>query len=190
MLGACRDYGWPFEVAHHLGAVPWLWLVVLHLCRQGRGWEWWWLAAAFGVSWIADTVAHCYGQFPISPLYLVTQTGLIAAVLLPRRDTLWFLGLLVPVAGIAFLTYPLGKPDWLVHTVAWLGLTGSVYPLKALGRLRWALLVSFGLGWVAWMGYVLSPGWISWIGYQSVRAVGIGLFCWAAWHPEPQLRLA
>lgn len=179
-----------FEAAHYLALVPWLWLVGLHFTGRGRGVEWWWLATAFAVSWVADWVAHRYGAGPISPLYLVTQAGIFAAVLLPRKATLWFLGLLVVIGGIAFLTHPLTRPDWLVHTVAWLGLVGSVYPLKALGRLRLALLVSFGLGWVAWMSYVLAPGWASWIAYQSVRAAGIGLFCWAALYPEPKLRLA
>lgn len=173
-----------------MALVPLLWLVGLHHAGRGRGVEWWWLAAAYGISWVADWVAHRYGGFPISPLYLVTQTGIFALVLLPRRQALWFLGLLVTIGGIAFLTHPLGTPDWLVHTVAWLGLVGCVYPLKALGKLRLAVLVSFGLGWFAWMSYVLAPGWSSWLAYQGVRAVGIGLFCWAAWNPEPKLRLA
>lgn len=135
-------------------------------------------------------MAHRYGPGPISPLYLVTQSGIIAAVLSPRLEAAWYVGLLVVVGMIAFLFQPLTQPDWIVHTIAWLGLVGIVYPRKALGTLRWALLVGFGLGWLAWMGYVLAPGWASWITYQSVRAVGIGLFCWAALTPQPKLRLA
>lgn len=172
-----------------MGLIPLAWLVGLHHVRQGRGIEWWWLAAAYSLSWVADWIAHRYGGFPISPLYLVSQTGLIAAVLLPRRDALWFLGLLVTIGGIAMLTQSLRRPDWVVHTVAWLGLTGIVWPLP-LGKLRLCLLVSFGLGWLAWMSYILYPGWESWIAYQGVRATGVGLFCWAALHPEPRLRLA
>ena len=78
-------------------------------------------------------------------------------------------------------------PDLLLRTVAWLGIVAIVWRLPV-PRLWLALGTTFGLGWVAWLGYVLSPGWPSWGVYQGVRAVGIGLFCWAA-VGQPTLRV-
>lgn len=173
-----------------MGLVPLVWLVFLHSIRITRGAAWWFLAAAFGISWVADWVAHVAGPWPISPLYLVSQAALIGAVLLPRRDARWFLGLLLFSALAASLVLPLYQPDLFVHTVAWWGITLMVLERPALGRLRTALLVAFGGGWLCWLGYFLAPSGGSWALYQVCRAVGIGLFCWAAWKPAPTLRIA
>jgi hypothetical protein len=45
--------------------------------------------------------------------------------------------------------------------------------------IRLPVLITFGLGWLAWLGYNMLPAWSTWGVYQSVRACGLGVFCWA-----------
>lgn len=190
------------EAAHQMGLVPVLWLAALALIGHRRGAAWWWLASALSLSWVVEWLVHRYGPSPLSPLYLVTQGALIGSVLLPRDDALWFLGLLAVAMGLRLLGGVPTQPDLLVHTVAWWGIVLMVWHRPTLGRLRLSLLVSFGLGWLAWFIYVLwpdSPGVLTanlprpsgtWEAFQLCRAVGIGLWCWAAWKPAPTLRIA
>lgn len=168
------------EVTHHMALIPLVWC----LARKERRAEWWWIAAAFGISWVADTLAHFLDPWLVSAVYPVSQAAIIGAVLLSRDDAKVFLVALVAVALFS-LRFP--RPDLILHTVAWLSIVGVVWSLP-IGRLRIALLVAFGLGWVAWLSFVLSPTWATWGAYQSVRALGLGMFCWASVKPHPMLR--
>lgn len=81
-------------------------------------------------------------------------------------------------------------PDLFLHSVAWLGVLGIAADRWALGSLRVALMVYFGAGWVAWIGYNLVPGWTTWGLYQCTRLAGLVWFCRAVAKPEPTLRVA
>jgi len=150
---------------------------------------WWWLTAAFGVSAVADLGARLWNApFFVSPLYTVSQSALIGAVFLVRGEALRFV-LAMTVAGIVS-AWLHRQPDVLLHTVAWGGVVGIVYDRWQLGHLRTALLVAFGLGLLAWWGYVMVPGWPTWLLYQSTRLWAAVLFCYAVTHDTPRLRLA
>lgn len=168
------------EAAHWVGLVPLVWLGLLTAAGQSRGAAWWWLAGAFAVSWIADTAAHWVDPARVSLVYPVTQTALVGAVLLERRAAGLLTALLVTVGLVAAW---MGGLDVLLRTVAWGAIVGIVWDRPALGRLRTALLTSFGLGLACWWAYALSPGWMTWGALQGVRALGLLLFCWAAYQP-------
>jgi hypothetical protein len=174
------------ELAHHMGLVPLFWLALL---GQRRGVEWWWLALAFAVSWVADTVVHYYGHpWAVSAVYPVTQAAIVGAVFLTPWHTRLFVGALMLCGVLAVTLEGTTKPSLILHTVAWLSIVAIVSPLP-IGRLRLALLTSFGIALVAWVLFTLWTTWLSWSLYQGVRAVGIGLFCWASLRPQPMLRV-
>lgn len=174
------------QVASNMALLPLGWLVL-----KGRKLDiaWWLLAGAFAVSWLADTAANWFDPWIIGAVYPVSQAAIVAAVFLDRRNTLKLILILLLVGVVDVFWKGVDSPDILLRTVAWLSIVGIAYPLKQLGTLRVSLLVSFGVGWLAWMWYAMNPGWPSWIGYQSVRLVGILLFCWAATSPLPRLRI-
>lgn len=174
-----------FELAHEIGLIPLLWLTWLHFRGKDLDVAWWWIAGAFFVSWLADTAAHFVNPWLASPVYLVSQSALVGAVFLNRYDAIKLVIVLAVVGTAAVLWQGVHGPDVLLHTVAWLSVVGIIYPLRQLTRLRTALLVAFGFGWLTWMGYAIWPGWTSWSVYQLTRLAGILLFCWAATSPHP-----
>jgi len=177
------------EVAAEMGLVPLAWLAWLHVTARRRDPAWWWLAGAFGVSWLADLFALWVDPWFIGTIYPVSQAGIIGAVFLSRQDAIRFALVLVGIAGASIVLRGGEGPDVLLRTVAMLGVAGIVWDRWSLGRLRTALLVYFGLGLVAWWWYVGWPGWPSWLVYQGTRAVGIAFFCAASLRPAPDLRL-
>lgn len=162
-----------FEAAHLLGLVPLGWLAL----RRERRPLWWWLAGAFAISWVADTVAHVADPWLINALYPVSQAGIIAVRLLPRREANFAVGLLIVAALCVLWLEGVAGPDVLLETVAAGVVVISVWRYPAF---RWSLVTAFGGGWLAWMGYLLAPGWAGWGVYQGCRALGIGMFCWAS----------
>lgn len=166
-----------FEVAHHMALLPLLWLSILWMVEQRRDSALWWLAGVFAVSWLADTAAHWTDPQLISAVYPVSQAALVALVLLKRDDALTFLFAITAIGVVSILFQELQQPN-VLRLAAWAAIVGIVYPLP-LGRVRTALLVTFGVGLAAWIVYVAVPGWTAWLIYQGVRAVGIALFCWA-----------
>lgn len=125
----------------------------------------------------------------VSVTYPLAQAGIIGAVFLFRGEAI-VLVIALMLAGIADILWQgVQGPDILLRTVAWLSVVGIIYPLKQLDRLRTSLLVYFGLGWACWMFYAFDPGWTSWSLYQITRAVGIGLFCYAASNPLPHFKI-
>lgn len=172
-----------------MALVPLVWMGGLTVRGYIRGWEWWWLAIAFGVSWLADTAALVADPWIISAVYPLGQSALVGLVFLTRRDGLRFLMALLAVGVAAMLWRGAAGPEVLLRTVAWGAVVGIVLDRWALGRLRTTLLVYFGLGLFAWWLYALSPGWWTWGAYQFLRLAGILLFCAAALKPGPALRV-
>lgn len=179
-----------FYAAWTIGLIPFAWLAWLAARGERRAREWWWLAGAFFVSWVADAFALS-GVEPwlVSLVYPVTQAAIIGAVLLDREEAALFVGALVLAGLVAVLWRGVGAPDVLLRTVAWLGIALVAYDRIALGKLRIALLIAFGFAWLAWVGYTLDPSYRTWLAYQSVRALGAVAFCWAATKPGPALRV-
>lgn len=180
-----------FYLAYAMGLLPLVWLI-------GRLWlkgheaadHFWWLALAYAVSFVADSATLAGVKWVPSIVYPISQAGIIGAVLLDRDKALLFVTVLIGAGVLAVATNGVQGPDVLLRTVAWLGVAGIAYQYRAVGRLRSALLVSFGLGWVMWMGYVVAPGWTTWLAYQGVRALGLALFCYAAYSPKAAFKLA
>lgn len=164
-----------FEVTHHMALIPPLWLGVLHYYGQRRSVLWWTVALVLSVSWLADTAAHWVDPWLVSACYPAVQALVLAGVVLPR-SALWRFAVLVLSTTVATLVWRGGPhPEVLAHTVAWMGLMVLAWPHP----IRVPVLVTFGLGWLAWLGYNMLPAWGTWGVYQSVRATGLGVFCWA-----------
>lgn len=176
-------------VATLMGLVPLLFLVYLHYQGTKRDAAYWWLAAALGVSFVADALTLATHNAS-RDAYPLLQSGLIGLILLDRPTAvLYCVGLVV--ASLLVPLFGLQHPDYAFCAVAWLSIAWIAYRYKALPELlRLSLLVIFGLGWLVWVGYVLWPGWVTWLGYQWIRAAGTALFCWAALKPGPRLTLA
>ena len=172
----------PQVAAHFLGLLP---LVLVAAFRAPRAY--WWLALAFAVSFLADSVARFTDPFWVSRVYVVSQSALVCAVFLHRTDALWTLACLVALGLLGVFLQPAG-PELFTHVCAW-GLAALLACEIAPQPLRRSLLVYFGWGLLAWFGYVLFPGWTSWLCYQATRLVGILLFGYACWKPTPELRL-
>lgn len=175
-----------FELAHALGLVPLLWLVGLRARGKQRDAAFWWVAIAFGVSFLADTVAHWITPSVVGNVYTLLQASLIGLVLLDRGEAVAFAGLLLAASLMVAGIDPGGR-DLILSTAAWLGVAVIAYRIRS--PFRRSLLATFGGGWVAWCWYAADPGWASWLAYQGTRAVGTGLFCWAAYRPRVRLTL-
>lgn len=169
-----------------MALLPFAWLA---LQRESRS-LWWVVAVAvFGVSWLADTAALFGNPWLPAAVYPVSQAGILVALLASRKSAGLLIGLLVVAALVGIAWEGVTGPDVLLETVAAGIVVGLVWPRRDLGRLRIMLLVGFGGGWLVWLGYLFAPGWTSWGVYQGVRAVSLGLFCWASIRPQPTLRL-
>lgn len=170
------------EAAHFLGLLP---IVFAAAFRAPKAY--WWLALAFGVSFLADSASHVVSPFWVSRVYVVSQSALVCAVFLHRTEALWTLACLVALGLLGVFLQPAG-PELFTHVCAW-GLAALVAYEVAPQPLRRSLLVYFGWGVLAWAVYVMVPGWTSWLAYQGTRALGILLFGYACWKPTPELRL-
>lgn len=169
-----------FELAHHMALVPLLVLCVRWAVRGRPSPAYWWLAAAFAVSWFADWAGHWQKPiWPVSSVYPIPQAAIVLAVL--TRNA-WRWTVIIVAAGLtaAILGRAWTAPDLFLRAVAWGAIVTLVWPRTDWGVLRWALLVYFGGGLVAWAGYALAPAWATWGAYQGCRAAGLGLFSWAA----------
>jgi hypothetical protein len=165
------------EIAHHMALVPLLWLGALGYYGQRRPALWWATALVLGISWLADTAAHWLDPWLVSTIYPALQALTFAAVLLPARALGRFAGVLGVTGLLAILLVGVGQPDVFLHTVAWTGLVVVAWPYR---EIRAPVLVTFGVGWLAWVAYSIAPGWATWGTYQGLRAIGLGVFCWAA----------
>lgn len=165
-----------YEAAHWLGVVPLLWLVGLALGGQRVRAAEWWLAAAFGVSWLADTVPHAgFNPDLAGNLYPMTQAGIVALVLLDRGRAAHVIGLLLVTATVAVAWQGTAGYDVLLSTVAGGLIAGLAWTLPPL--LRWSLIIAFGGSAAVGCLAVLAPGPATGLLYQSTRLAGTVLFC-------------
>jgi hypothetical protein len=182
-----------FELFHGLALVPLVWLVGLHLAGRRRGVEWWWMAAGFGVSFLADLLAHWDRTGAVMAAYPISQAAIFLLVFVDRHTArlliLWLVGLslLVP-----FLVPPKGM-DAINSALSWGAVALVAWRRWSLPTpLRLSLLVYFGLG-LTWLGYLAWPwwggGWGWYLVYQATRVAGTALWCWAAATPYPRLKL-
>lgn len=162
------------ESAHYMALIPLAVLGWLRLRGRRLDTAYWWLAVAFGVSWLADTAAHWLPPSLVSAVYPVGQAGIVAAVLMPKDYAALILGLLVAVGMVGVITHGVSGPEFVIRAVAW-GVIVAVV-LFAPVPIRIPLLIYYGLGLLAWVGYNAIPGWTSWGIYQGTRAVGLGAF--------------
>ena len=168
-----------FEVAHQAGLVP---LVAMVLLGRRLSMEWWLLALAWSVSWVADSVTHfAGGAWFVSHLWLWLQFVYVLAVFMaPSIHRAMAMSAVVLMAmSSAQLSAP--GPDWLltsggsalILTAAW----------RAEGRgaaLALPAFVYFGLGSIAYLWMVsrmgspeFSPAWQT---YQACRLLAFLLF--------------
>jgi hypothetical protein len=167
---------WVGELAHWIGAMPLLWLAI----RRSRNRTHWLLAAAFGVSFVADSAAHWVSPDLIGNLYPLAQAGLIAYALLPLMAALNVIGFLTLVSLAAVWFGASEGRDLTLVTVADLAICAMAARVLAHDLLGAALGLSFGVGLIAWWLFALEPSWGSWGLYQLTRVVGTAMFCAAA----------
>lgn len=159
------------------GLVP---LLAVALLRP-KGSAWWWLAVAFGVSFVADLASLWWGHPLISQTYPVLQAGLFALVIAPRPVAIGTIGLVAVASAVSLGLRIAEGLDFMLHAVAW-GSTAILARRYLIpGALRTALLLGFGGGVVAWTGFVIDPGWFWWLALQTTRALAAGWFCVAVW---------
>lgn len=179
------------ELAHIQGIVPVLYVAMRD--RQGykTGAEWWWMGVAFSVSFVADSAAHWVSPLLVSLVYPLSQAALFGAIVILDVKKKWGFLMLLLLAGLfSVLARGVLKPDYILTTVAFGGLSIVLYPLRSLGVLRLALLGYFGLGVAYWGLYCAWPSTTSYLLFQGSRLLGISLFCYAASRPvRSHLRL-
>lgn len=188
------DQRWIANVAWNTALIPLAWLLVRAWRGKSIDAAWWWLAAAFGVSWLADApidfIPHSADWLP-NFLYLVSQTAIIGAVLLPRREqAVSLLAFLVAVGILAAVSFGADKPDAVLHSVAWTSVVLIVLMRPDLpALLRLSLVLGFGVRLLTWLIRVRWPIVATWYPDQLVRLASLLVFCWAATEPTSQLRL-
>ena len=171
---------WGVEAAHLLGIVPLAWLVALALSGKPRSAMWWWIATGYGVSYLADSIAHAHPPLAdlVGNTYPIAQAALIVGALVSVREAAIALGAFVWVGLLAMVWA--ANIDVLLSTVAFGTVAGLALTRPLDRKLGLALVVTFGAGLLAWYWYAANPSWTSYGVYQSERAIGTGLFCWAA----------
>lgn len=166
-----------------IGLVPLLWLAVLHARGRRRGAAWWWMAGAFGVSFVADAAALVWGHPVISQAYPLLQAGLFAAVLVPRAWTSGIVGVFALASAVSLATRRGEGLDVLLHVVGWGGVSGLAWSRLPDGTLRITLALGFlALAW-AWCAFVAWPTFVAWGVLQGVRLAMACGFVYAA-HTE------
>jgi hypothetical protein len=147
--------------------------------RRERRREYWWLAAAFGISVLADTATLLWHQpWLVAAIYPVSQLGIVAAVIVSQRQAMAFTGFLMLTGIVALMIEGLDAPGAILPVVGGAVLTTFLLAQPAT-PLRTALLLAFGVSCLPWIWFVLMPTWASWEAYQGVRAVSLGWFCYA-----------
>src|SRR4051812_12337937 len=136
---------WIAEVAHQMALVPLVWLALRRLRGNQVDAAWWWLAAAFAVSWVADGVSGLLperNRWIVSLVYPIVQTAIVAIVLIAREYAILFVGTLVAAATASALWMGVDGPDAVFRSVAWLAIVGIVWASPELpARLRVVLVV-------------------------------------------------
>lgn len=170
-----------------MALIPFAWLTWQVITNQPTSADVWWIAGVFGVSWLADTAAHWLAPDVIGNVYPLGQAALIGMAVLRAQHADWLLTFLIAMALVTVFWTGASGQDVFFRTTAWGTIVGLAHGTPQLGRYRTMLLWAFGVGWLAWLPYATWPSWGTWIGFQTVRGVGIGLFCWATTGPTLHL---
>lgn len=172
--------------------LPLVWLSALAMRGHRRDVAFWWIAIAFAVSFASDTAAIVFktGGWAISCAYPMAQVALIVAVL----ANAWSEAAKIITALCASALFAVGledmtKPEWAFHLIAFGTVTVMAWRRPALGRLRLALLVYFGLSAALWCVHVAWLTTATWYPYKIADTVGLLLFCWATVNDRPALTL-
>ena len=170
----------PFYAASALGAIPLAGLGWLRVRGRRRGAFWWWMAAAFSVSCLADVAGGLGYASEASQVYPVLQAGLVVALLLPRRYAEWGVGAILLAASASIVSRDAAGLDVLLRVVAFGGVSAVAWWRLPASALRTALLVYFAGGALAWYLYAAAPGYVTWGLLQGTRLVGLVGWCSAA----------
>jgi len=179
------------EAFHQSALIPLAWLTLREAMGRPSDRGYWVLAIAFAVSWVADSGAHWADPAVMSSTYVGLQASLIGMALLIRKEAALMVLALTMTGVVAVIVQHAQHQqlDVLFHTVAWLAVCGIVVDRWMLGRVRTALLTAFGLQWLCWLVLVAVRTYPAGYAFHGARVLGYGLFCWAAYRPEPSLRL-
>jgi hypothetical protein len=182
-------------VSQGMALLPLAWLATGEAWGQRRIASLWWIAVAFGVSWVTDSVAGMLepaDRWAPTLIYPIVQTGLIAAALILQRRIAVLLMLdLGAIALTAIVWRGLHAPDVILHSAASLAVIAIVIDRRELpALLRASLLIYFGLGLVAWLVHVYWLVVATWYAYQAVRLAGLVTFSIACLKPGPRLAVA
>lgn len=163
----------------HVGLLP-LAAVAVHGRRLASAW--WWLAAAFAVSWVAD-LAGWLGQFPLaSQTYPLLQGSLFALVLAPRSVALSVVGGLALASGLSLALRSGAGVDVALHVAAMLSTAALAWRNLTPSALRWTLAAGFVALAAAWCAVVLWPMSVAALdAYGWVRVAIAAGFSVAAW---------
>ncbi len=163
-----------------IGAIPILWLAMLSARGRRLSAAWWWMGAAFGVSFAADAVGAMGLALVSSQTYPVLQAALFCIAFVPRRGVEVAVAVLLGAAAVSLGIRNGQGWDVLLHVVAWTIVSGLAFVLLAKSWLRASLGYGFAALIVAWLAYTTWPGWWTWAGMQAVRlATALG-WCVAA----------
>ncbi len=175
------------ETSHWIGLLPLATVLIAWWKGKQPDPALWWLSVAFVVSWLADSLGHWFSPTAVTFSYVISQSVLVGAVFLSRREAVRLFWMLLCLAPLAVFLIPItGGHDYLLHLVAWVS-AAIIAQEHALGRLRTALVVYFGLGSAAYLWLATAVSLPAMLTYQSTRLAGILLFCAVAWNPRPRL---
>ena len=164
------------EAAHALGLVPIVAVAVQWLRGVKLDPAAFWMALAFAVSFVADCFPHRYA----SQVYPVTQAAIFAAVLLPsHKGVERLVALILCAAAISILARNAAGLDVMLHVISWGAISALAWMQMPNGVLRTCLTLGFGLGAIAWVGFVAYPTFGWWGAYQVTRLIAVGGFVYA-----------
>lgn len=169
---------WVGYAAMVTGLVP-LAVVVWYRTAITTQSAYWWLAGAFGVSFLADLAGLFGGGYLASQTYPLLQAGLVALVIAPRPIAVLTIGALAFISAVSLAWRMAAGLDVLLHVAAW-GSTAALASRNLTpGPLRATLVWGFALLSLAWVGFRLEPTFLAWGVMQGVRlAMALG-FAWA-----------
>lgn len=171
------------EVFHQAGLIPLVALIVLRL-HGFKATPWYWgIAAAFSVSWVADSVAYLLihndkSSWIVSYFYPSIQLGIVYVLLLERRLAFFVLGGLGLLCISTLSQGPLDSPETSLRVSNGLFVAALAYQRKDLGLIRTSLIVYFGAGAIFQLAFPLLIENIDlfrldWYAYQGCRMIGL-----------------
>lgn len=160
-----------YEIAHQIALLPIAAVLLRGWSRVPESHRW--MAAAFAVSWVWDSViGWAGGGWETAFLFLPLQIGLAIAAFRPE----WLLEALVVLYGLSLAGMWVGPPDIAVSVLG----SGAVLWLAFRTRaLRWTTGLYFGVGTLAYLAMIAVPEdafMRAWYGYQGARGAAFGVF--------------